>query len=138
MKYKIKEAIEMLNKYIYNHKVYNIKHSDGLEDCIKTVLNSIERLQREKVKANKQISKLQKEKKRLESAKDMYDKHKHIYQKQWLDEREINSEKDKIINLMKEYFVGLTVWDKEKDEPLILGDKKEVEEFFKKLANETN
>lgn len=82
------------------------------------------------------ITKLQKEKKRLESVKNMYDIHKHVYQKQWLDEREINSEKDKIINLMKEYFVGLTVWDKEKDEPLILGDKKEVEQFFNKLAKE--
>ena len=52
---------------------------------------------REKVKENEQISKLQKEKKRLESVKDMYDIHKHVYQKEWLDLKEKLREKDKEI-----------------------------------------
>lgn len=42
-----KEAIEMLDKFITEHKLYNIKQSDGLEDNIKIVLNLIEKLQKE-------------------------------------------------------------------------------------------
>ena len=44
---KQKEAIEMLDKFITEHKLYNIKQSDGLEDNIKIVLNLIEKLQKE-------------------------------------------------------------------------------------------
>ncbi len=50
-----KRSIEMLNKYIYNHKVYNIKHSDGLENCIETVLNLITKLQKENKEKDNQI-----------------------------------------------------------------------------------
>ena len=42
-----KEAIKMLDKFITEHKLYNIKQSDGLEDNIKIVLNLIEKLQKE-------------------------------------------------------------------------------------------
>jgi hypothetical protein len=38
-----KKAIEMLDKFITEHKLYNIKQSDGLEDNIKKVLNLIEK-----------------------------------------------------------------------------------------------
>lgn len=44
---KQKEAIKMLDKFITEHKLYNIKQSDGLEDNIKIVLNLIEKLQKE-------------------------------------------------------------------------------------------
>lgn len=44
---KQKEAIEMLDKFITEHKLYNIKQSDGLEDNIKIVLYLIENLQKE-------------------------------------------------------------------------------------------
>lgn len=44
---KQKEAIEMLDKFITEHKLYNIKQSDGLEDNIKIVLYLIEKLQKE-------------------------------------------------------------------------------------------
>ena len=44
---KQKEAIEMLDKFIIEHKLYNIKQSDGLEDNIKIVLYLIEKLQKE-------------------------------------------------------------------------------------------
>ena len=42
-----KKATKMLDKFITEHKFYNIKHSDNLEDNIETVLNLIEKLQKE-------------------------------------------------------------------------------------------
>ena len=45
-----KEAIKMLDKFITEHKLYNIKQSDGLEDNIKIVLYLIEKLQKENEK----------------------------------------------------------------------------------------
>ena len=40
--------------------------------------------------------------------------------------------KDKIIDLMAEQLAGLAIFDIEKDEPLILGDKEEIKEYFTK------
>ena len=42
--------------------------------------------------------------------------------------------KDKIIDLMAEQLAGLAIFDIEKDEPLILGDKEEIKEYFTKKA----
>ena len=39
-------------------------------------------------------------------------------------------EKDKIIDLMAEQLAGLAIFDIEKDEPLVLGDKEEVKQYF--------
>ena len=47
---KQKEAIKMLDKFITEHKLYNIKQSDGLENNIKIVLYLIEKLQKENEK----------------------------------------------------------------------------------------
>ena len=47
-----------------------------------------------------------------------------------------NSKKDKIIDEMVETLVGLTVWDSEKDEPFILGDKEEVKGYFEKKVED--
>lgn len=45
--------------------------------------------------------------------------------------------KDKIIDLMAEQLAGLAIFDIEKDEPLILGDKEEIKQYFKeKVENE--
>ena len=44
--------------------------------------------------------------------------------------------KDKIINLMSEQFSGLTIFDIDKDEPLILSDKEEVKQYFENKAKE--
>lgn len=51
---------------------------------------------------------------------------------------ELNKEiehKEKIIDLMSEQLAGLTIWNTEKDEPLILTDKEEVINYF---ANKVN
>ena len=39
--------------------------------------------------------------------------------------------KDKIIDLIAEQLAGLAIFDIEKDEPLILGDKEDVKQYFK-------
>ena len=38
-----KKAIKMLDKFITEHKFYNIKHSNNLEDNIEIVLNLLEK-----------------------------------------------------------------------------------------------
>ena len=40
--------------------------------------------------------------------------------------------KEKQIDLMAEQLAGLAIFDIEKDEPLVLGDKEEVKEYFTK------
>lgn len=42
-----KKAIQMLDKFITEHKLFNIKQSDGLEENIRIILNLIEKLQKE-------------------------------------------------------------------------------------------
>ena len=42
-----KKATKMLDKFITEHKFYNIKHNDNLEDNIEIVLNLLEKLQKE-------------------------------------------------------------------------------------------
>ena len=42
--------------------------------------------------------------------------------------------KEAIINEMAEQLAGLAIFDIEKDEPLVLGDKEEVKEYFTKKA----
>lgn len=44
--------------------------------------------------------------------------------------------KNKIINLMSEQFAGLTIFDIDKDEPLILYDKEEVKQYFENKVKE--
>ena len=39
------------------------------------------------------------------------------------------------IDLMAEQLAGLTIWDTEEDEPLILGDKEEVINYFENKVN---
>ena len=42
--------------------------------------------------------------------------------------------KEAIINEMAEQLAGLVIFDIEKDEPLVLGDKEEVKEYFTKKS----
>ena len=67
-----KKAIEMLDKFITEHKFYNIKQSDNLEDNIKIILNFIEKLQKENEEKTillfagaEKVKKLEKEKEKL-------------------------------------------------------------------------
>ena len=44
--------------------------------------------------------------------------------------------KDKIIDLMAEQLAGLAIFDIDKDEPLILGDKEEIKQYFKEKVED--
>ena len=46
----IEESIKILDKFTTEHKLFNIKHSDGLEEAIETLLTAYER-QKDKIKA---------------------------------------------------------------------------------------
>lgn len=48
----------------------------------------------------------------------------------------IINKQNKIIDLMAEQLAGLTIFDIDKDEPLILGDKEDVEIYFKEKVKE--
>ena len=75
---------------------------------------------------------------------DYYDEEYELYKnrvKQFetvlsmLKEKDTEIEKkDKIIDLMAEQLAGLTIWDTEKEEPLILTDKEEVKQYFERKA----
>ena len=45
-----------------------------------------------------------------------------------------NIKKNKIIDLMAEQLAGLTIWNNEKEEPLILTDKEDVIKYFKEIV----
>lgn len=44
--------------------------------------------------------------------------------------------KDKIIDLMAEQLAELAIFDIDKDEPLILGDKEEIKQYFKEKVED--
>lgn len=46
----IEEAIKILDKFTTEHKLFNIKHSDGLEEAIETLLTAYEKEKGENVK----------------------------------------------------------------------------------------
>ena len=68
--------------------------------------------------------------------KQEYDRDTHMLQNQLDLANAKNIEKDKIIDLMAEQLAGLAIFDIEKDEPLILGDKEEVKQYFKEKVED--
>ena len=60
--------------------------------------------------------------------------------KKWKDRyyklRGMFNKQNKIIDEMSEQLAGLTIWDNEKEEPLILMDKEEVKQYFEKKVEE--
>lgn len=62
---KQKEAIKMLEKFITEHKFFNIKHTNGLEDNIETVLSMLK-------EKDKEIEKLEKQSKNLDKQAQQY------------------------------------------------------------------
>ena len=111
-----KKVIKMLDKFITEHKFYNIKHSDNLEDNIEIVLNLIEKLQKENEKLKRLIA------------------HKNEYTKKLEEDLFENAEnyvilvqkvKDKIEELQKEY----NKLDKQVDE-YIKSVEKDVSTYY--------
>lgn len=76
----------------------------------------------------------------IEEAKHiLVNNHKQRYVDELLEEswKIVLSElekKEAIINEMAEQLAGLAIFDIEKDEPLVLGDKEEVKEYFTKKS----
>lgn len=64
-----RKAIQMLDKFITEHKLFNIKQSDGLEENIRINLNLLEKLQKEIEKKNKVIDLIAK----MINTHDIYD-----------------------------------------------------------------
>ena len=59
-----------------------------------------------------------------------------LYKKEFSRLNKQLQNKDKIIDEMAEQLAGLTIFDIDKDEPLILGDKEDVERYFKEKVKE--
>ena len=76
----IEESIKILDKFTTGHKLFNIKHSDGLEEAIETLLTAYEKQSKEieELKAShittNNISKVQK----LETSCSFEDLMQHI------------------------------------------------------------
>ncbi len=47
-----------------------------------------------------------------------------------------NNKQNKIIELMSEQLAGIAIWNSEKQEPLILGDKEDVKQYFEKKVED--
>ena len=47
-----------------------------------------------------------------------------------------NKEKDNQIDLMAEQLAGLVIWNNEKEEPIILGNKEEVKQYFERKESD--
>ena len=73
--------------------------------------------------------------KQLESEKEIHVGLEHQYKKEYLDMLDLTKKYKRQIDLMAEQLAGLTIWDIEKDEPLILGDKEEVINYFENKVN---
>ena len=73
--------------------------------------------------------------KQLESEKEIHVGLEHQYKKEYLDMLDLTKKYKRQIDLMAEQLAGLTTWDIEKDEPLILGDKEEVINYFENKVN---
>ena len=114
----IEEAKKELNNLIFT---LEIKHLGGAE-AIATVFNELEKKDRQ-IEASNQEHKYDVE---------MIDEVKGEAVKLYKEIRE----KDKVIDLMAEQLAGLAIFDIAKEEPLILGDKEEVKQYFYKKASD--
>lgn len=139
-----KQAIEYAKSLI---KLFDsgvpLNYLEQENDNLKLFLNLIEKLQKE----NEELKSDNLEKARV---LEIFDNRK--YRKRYLKERRKEEpnllypdgdeiykryyELKKQIDLMAEQLAGLTIWDNEKEEPLILTDKDEVKQYFEKLAKE--
>lgn len=135
MNKEVEEAIELLEKAVKFYQDFrksDIQLALKKEDIKKLaiLLNYISKLQKEITK--KQIE--------IDTAEEVL-KWKGKYHLLSRAKEDLQIElykKDKVIDLMAEQLAGLAIFDVKKDEPLILGDKTDVEEYFYKKAEEEN
>ncbi len=117
-----REAIDRLSHLLEKGK-YGIAGKTLLyEDyyMLKNVLEVVENQEQKIIKQQEEIENL---------------KNKEVLIKRYFQKCDLIKQKDKIIDLMSKQLAGLTIWNTEKDEPLILTDKEEVINYF---ANKVN
>lgn len=147
------KVIEILTKKVDSWKCKRPRNPiifNGLIDEIDTENNAIETVLNMLKEKDKKIEKLRNNNKdllrklrnRIKEVKKLERKdYKSIVTKQGktLEERaEQLKKKDKIIDLMTEQLVGLTIWNNKKEEPLILKSKKELKQYFKEIAEQSS
>lgn len=104
-------------------------------EVLKTVLSMLE-------EKEKTIDKLKKHnddllKKLRNRVKEVKKLEKYsLYKKEFSKLNKQLQNKDKQIDLMSEQLAGLTIFDVDKDEPLILGNKDDVKQYFEEKAKE--
>ena len=117
-----REAIDRLSHLLEKGK-YGIAGKTLLyEDyyMLKNVLEVVENQEQKIIKQQEEIENL---------------KNKEVLIKRYFQKCDLIKQKDKIIDLMSKQLAGVTIWNTEKDEPLILTDKEEVINYF---ANKVN
>ena len=122
-----KEAIEKLKETQDSYL------KDELDLAIETVLNLITKLQKENKEKDEEISNL-----KIEN-NNAWEDWNNLEQASYEEElrlKEKIKEKDKTIDLMAEQLAGLTIWNNEKEEPLILYDKEEVKKYFERKVED--
>ena len=160
------EAIEQLKswrEYIIKHKE-KVNKANDIELYLRIVLNLITKLQKENELAKEQLKKqceiaderndllvkvqeLQKENKEKDEEisnlkienNNAWEDWNNLEQASYEEElrlKEKIKEKDKTIDLMAEQLAGLTIWNNEKEEPLILYDKEEVKKYFERKVED--
>ena len=104
-------------------------------EAIETVLSMLE-------EKDKQIDKLKKHNDELlrklrNRVKEVKKLEKYsLYKEEFSRLNKQLQNKDKQIDLMSEHLARLTIFDVDKDEPLILGDKDDVKQYFENKAKE--
>ena len=120
-KEEIEKAEERFNKLKENANIEDVDMNDcfGGEhiEAIETLLQYIDQL--EKSDASKE-----------QSSMNYYNKYKELKQE--------NKKLNKMNNEMAEQLAGIAIWNIEKDEPIILGDKEEVKKYFEKKVEKDN
>ena len=125
---KEEETIERLNKLKNRKILYGnragmiIEEFKTLQEDLETVLNMLKEKDRQRNSKNGTINALQSALKERTEERDRKD--------------DIIAKQNKIIDLMTEQLAGLTIWDNEKEEPLILKDKEEVKQCFERKVKE--
>ena len=105
------------------------------QKAIETVLNLID-------KQNKELNKLKsKNKELLRKLRNRVKENNKLikysnYKKEFSTLNKQIDKQNKVIDEMSEQLAGLTIWDRNKEYPLILGDKEELKQYFIRKVEE--
>ena len=135
---KEEETIERLNKLKNRKILYGnragmiIEEFKTLKEDLETVLNMLKEKDREIEELKQALSRnitnnfISSMKESAKSKEDL-----EMLDKGW---QIVLERKENQIDLMSEQLAGLTIWNNEKEEPVILGDKEEVKKYYERKA----